>query len=114
MVGDQFGAPTWARGLAEATAIILAKLLERAPCWSLAKWPFSPHRGGQTSWAGFAQAILEDYDALLAWPAETGEFGGHLKAKRVVAITLINTKRRLAGRAIRCFQRSGARRHSGL
>ncbi len=25
--------------------------------------------------------------ALLAWPAETGEFGGPLKAKRVVAIT---------------------------
>ncbi len=29
MVGDQFGAPTWARGLAESTAIILARSLER-------------------------------------------------------------------------------------
>ena len=28
MVGDQYGAPTWARGLAEATTIILAR------CWS--------------------------------------------------------------------------------
>src|SRR5271165_4934440 len=29
MVGDQFGAPTWARALAESTTIILAKSLER-------------------------------------------------------------------------------------
>ncbi len=29
MVGDQYGAPTWARTIAEATAIILARSLER-------------------------------------------------------------------------------------
>ncbi len=43
--------------------------------------------GGKTSWAGFAQAILEDYEDLVDWPADTGEFGGALKAKRVVEIT---------------------------
>jgi len=42
---------------------------------------------GQTSWAGFAKAILEDYEDLVDWPAETGEFGGELKARRVVEIT---------------------------
>jgi len=88
MVGDQYGAPTWARGLAESTTIILAKLLERKS--STGVWQsglFHLTASGQTSWAGFAQAILEDYEDLLEWPAETGEFGGELKAKRVVAIT---------------------------
>ncbi len=87
MVGDQYGAPTWARGLAESTAVILAKSLERrAVTGSWNSGLFHLTAAGQTSWAGFAQAILEDYDELLAWPAETGEFGGPLKAKRVVAI----------------------------
>jgi dTDP-4-dehydrorhamnose reductase len=88
MVGDQFGAPTWARGLAESTAILLSKLLERKS--AIGSWQsglFHLTAAGRTSWAGFAQAILEDYDALLDWPAETGEFGGELKAKRVVEIT---------------------------
>ncbi len=88
MVGDQFGAPTWARGLAESTTVILARLLERKR--ATRSWQsglFHLTASGQTSWAGFAQAILEDYEELLAWPAETGEFGGPLKAKRVVAIT---------------------------
>jgi dTDP-4-dehydrorhamnose reductase len=88
MVGDQYGAPTWARGLAESTTIILARLLERKS--STSAWQsglFHLTASGQTSWAGFAQAILEDYEDLLEWPAETGEFGGELKAKRVVAIT---------------------------
>lgn len=88
MVGDQYGAPTWARGLAESTTIILARLLERKSATK--SWQsglFHLTASGRTSWAGFAQAILEDYEELLAWPAETGEFGGPLKAKRVVAIT---------------------------
>lgn len=88
MVGDQIGAPTWARGLAEATTIILAKCCERRA--NAGTWPsgiFHLTGGGKTSWAGFAQAILEDYDSLVSWPAEMGEFGGQLKAKRVVAIT---------------------------
>src|SRR5271167_1143425 len=88
MVGDQFGAPTWARALAESTAIILARSLERrskTAAWSSGLFHLTA--GGQTSWAGFAQAILEDYETLLAWPAEMGEFGGPLKAKRVVEIT---------------------------
>ncbi len=88
MVGDQFGAPTWARGLAESTTIILAKSLERrnaAGAWNGGLFHLTA--AGQTSWAGFAQAILEDYEALLDWPAYSDEFGGPLNAKRVVAIT---------------------------
>ena len=70
MVGDQYGAPTWARDLAEATAIILARSLEHnSETGEMAERAFPSHRGGQTSWAGFAQAILEDYESALDWPA---------------------------------------------
>ena len=88
IVGDQYGAPTWARMLAESTAIVVAKALERNSVGG--RWQsglFHLTAGGQTTWAGFARAILEDYEELIDWPAETGEFGGELKAKRVVEIT---------------------------
>ncbi len=89
IVGDQYGAPTWARMLAESTAIVLARSLEHHS--ATARWPtsglFHLTAAGRTSWAGFAQAILEDYESLIDWPADTGEFGGPLKAKRVVEIT---------------------------
>jgi len=86
IVGDQFGAPTWARMLAETTAIVVARSVERKR--RTGDWPsglFHLTAGGRTSWAGFAQAILEDYDAL-ASPDETGEYGGPLKTRRVVEI----------------------------
>jgi dTDP-4-dehydrorhamnose reductase len=88
MVSDQYGAPTWARTIAEATAIILARSLERNS--QTGDWQgglFHLTAAQQTSWVGFARAILEDYEALLDWPADTGEFGGPLKAKRIVPIT---------------------------
>jgi dTDP-4-dehydrorhamnose reductase len=88
IVGDQFGAPTWARALAEATTIIVARSIERNSAkgsWTSGLYHCTA--GGRTSWAGFARAILEDYEALVDWPAETGEFGGELKARRVVEIT---------------------------
>lgn len=88
IVGDQFGAPTWARLLAESTAIILARALEQNS--ETGKWPpsrlFHLTAAGQTTWAGFAQAIIDEYQALDP-PAELGEYGGPLKVKRVVAIT---------------------------
>jgi dTDP-4-dehydrorhamnose reductase len=88
MVGDQFGAPTWARTIAEATAAIAVQVLRQPgepDCE--ARGVFHLTSAGETSWAGFARAILEDYEELLDWPAETGEFGGELQAKRVVDIT---------------------------
>ena len=86
IVGDQFGAPTWARMLAETTAVVVAKSVERKH--RAGDWPsglFHLTAGGRTSWAGFAQAILEDYDEL-ASPDDVGEYGGPLKTKRVVEI----------------------------
>jgi dTDP-4-dehydrorhamnose reductase len=63
VVNDQFGAPTWARHLAEATALIMARLT--------GPWCAKPDSGisgpwgvyhmtnrGETSWFGFAEALL--------------------------------------------------------
>ncbi len=88
MVSDQIGTPTWARTIAEATAVVLARSLEHISVsrrWQTGTFHLTA--AGETSWAGFAEAILEDYDSLLSWPADTGEFGGLLKAKQVIPIT---------------------------
>ncbi len=87
MVGDQYGAPTWARSIAEATAIILARCMEHSN--TTAEWLtglFHLTAAGQTSWAGFARAILEDYEAFCVSPEGSGEFAAPLKAKHVVPI----------------------------
>lgn len=111
MVGDQIGAPTWARSIAGATAIIVAKthhgdadLLSDSQSVNNIAIPeaaegvagelggarsgvFHLTSAGETSWAGFAEAILEEYEFCCEWPASTGEYGSELKAKRVVHIT---------------------------
>ncbi|MGX2040980.1 dTDP-4-dehydrorhamnose reductase [Methylocaldum sp. MU1018] len=60
IVGDQYGAPTWSRFIAEATALMIAK--------STANGQFEPGDrqgtyhlscGGQTSWYGFASRIRD-------------------------------------------------------
>jgi dTDP-4-dehydrorhamnose reductase len=88
MVGDQHGAPTWARAIAESTAQIVARCAQHrnSTGWGYGG-VFHLAAAGQTSWAGFAEKILEDYESLASWPADTGEFGSPLMAKRVVAIT---------------------------
>ncbi len=59
VVDDQVGAPTWSRMLAEATAQVLHRIL----CGDLdaqrVKGLYHVTGGGQTSWYGFASAILE-------------------------------------------------------
>ncbi len=65
MVADQFGAPTWARGVAEATGQMLAQIRsqgERAPAW-LAERVGTYHitNGGRCSWYEFAGRILALY-----------------------------------------------------
>lgn len=88
MVDDQHGAATWARAIAEATAAIIAKRSASPGPQSLKpSGVYHLTAAGETTWAGFAQAILEEYNELLAWPVEAGEFGAPLLAKRVVPIT---------------------------
>jgi dTDP-4-dehydrorhamnose reductase len=59
VVGDQVGAPTWSRSVADASALMLAQALAGGPGW------WQQHGGiyhvaaqGQTSWHGFAEAIM--------------------------------------------------------
>lgn len=51
VVADQVGAPTWSRMIAEATAICLARHGGQQGAYHLAA-------AGETSWHGFAQAIV--------------------------------------------------------
>ena len=53
VVGDQVGAPTWTRHLADATALILAGHSTAEGLYHLAA-------GGETSWHGYAEAIFAE------------------------------------------------------
>ncbi len=87
MVDDQHGTPTWARAIAETTAAIVANHTGQAGASSRELTGiYHLTAGGSTTWAGFAQTILEEYAELLEWPAEFGEFTGPLLAQRVVPI----------------------------
>ncbi len=68
IVADQFGAPTWARDIAQATASALA-------CWQGKDWDsalgglYHLTAGGRTDWHGYAEEIVRlarKYDGLLA------------------------------------------------
>ena len=72
VVADQHGAPTWARWVAEATVAILkgrGNLADRSGLYHLTA-------GGETSWHGFAEAIVESMRAA----------GEPVKAGRIVPI----------------------------
>lgn len=82
VVDDQLGNPTWARAIADATALVLRRLGQPGDAGAMAERGGLYHlaAGGQTSWAGFAAAIIEHGHAraLAGRPAP--------KAKRVKPI----------------------------
>ncbi|MDP2825029.1 MAG: dTDP-4-dehydrorhamnose reductase [Sulfuritalea sp.] len=53
VVGDQVGAPTWSRHLADVTALILARKQQPDGLYHLAA-------AGETSWHGYAEAIFAE------------------------------------------------------
>jgi dTDP-4-dehydrorhamnose reductase len=57
VVGDQFGAPTWSRMIAETTALMLARYQNQEGIYHFVA-------GGETSWHGFAEAIVTRGHAL--------------------------------------------------
>lgn len=63
IVGDQHGAPTWCRTIADTTAHILARALADSDphsWWSRHGGVYHLSAGGSTSWAGFTQQILQN------------------------------------------------------
>jgi len=61
VVDDQIGAPTWSRTVAQTTSHILAQAQVGGPrWWREARGVYHLAAGGETSWAGFAQAIMEE------------------------------------------------------
>lgn len=79
VVADQHGAPTWARAVAEATAQVVGAALrapEGAEAWMRARaGVYHMTAAGETTWHGFAEAILAGDPAR-----------GEHRASRVVAI----------------------------
>lgn len=64
IVDDQIGSPTWCRTIAQTTANILTQILPQNSPGNLAGFErasglYNLACGGQTSWFGFARAILE-------------------------------------------------------
>jgi dTDP-4-dehydrorhamnose reductase len=63
MVCDQIGSPTWNREIARRTTDVLAQLVRRADgsdVFGGASGVYNMATSGETSWSGFASAILEE------------------------------------------------------
>ena len=58
VVQDQVGCPTWSRMIAETTALALKQFLQ-APDPASLSGVYHLAASGQTSWHGFAQAIID-------------------------------------------------------
>ena len=64
IVDDQIGSPTWSRTIAQTTTNVLTQVLPQNSPGDLSRFEqasglYNLVCGGQTSWFGFAQAILE-------------------------------------------------------
>jgi dTDP-4-dehydrorhamnose reductase len=60
VVADQVGAPTWARNIADATAQLIPRALAERRAGRFAPAVLHVTNGGQTSWHGFAAALIEE------------------------------------------------------
>ncbi|MFN3544735.1 MAG: dTDP-4-dehydrorhamnose reductase [Thiobacillus sp.] len=85
VVDDQFGAPTWSRLIAEATALVVARWLDRRDPGAMSG-VYHLTCGGRTSWHGFTEAILAQMaaagEAKLARLTPTPTSGYPTAAKR--------------------------------
>ena len=77
IVMDQIGAPTWARLIAEATALALRQALAERRHGRFESGLFHLACAGETSWHGFASAIVEGRQGLrvkAVTPITTAEY----------------------------------------
>lgn len=77
VVADQIGAPTWARLIAEATAHALKQSMQERKSATFKSGLFHLTAAGETSWHGFACAIVEGCGGLrvkTVTPIATAEY----------------------------------------
>ncbi|MFY9260085.1 MAG: dTDP-4-dehydrorhamnose reductase [Gallionella sp.] len=68
IVGDQVGAPTWARFIAEATADMAVQALAKRQLAQFTSGIYNLSAAGETSWHGFASLIIDyakQHDSLI-------------------------------------------------
>jgi dTDP-4-dehydrorhamnose reductase len=91
VVADQIGAPTWARLIAQATALILAQSASDGFRLGARRGVYNLTCGGSTSWHGFAKAIRDFTGARCkVIPVTTAEYP--LPAPRPADSRLDNAK----------------------
>jgi len=68
VVSDQYGSPTWTRDLAAAIATMCQRIIRDRHNTPWGTYHFCG--GGETTWHGFAQAIIEEAKAIRNLPVE--------------------------------------------
>lgn len=58
MIDDQYGAPTWSRNLADATAQVVARCIEKRKLSDFRSSIYNIASSGVTTWYGFSREIL--------------------------------------------------------
>jgi dTDP-4-dehydrorhamnose reductase len=96
IVADQLGSPTWCRNIAEATTQIISQMIVYPDLKEQAAGLYHLSADGQTSWHGFAEAIvtiLRKYDDLVVKRIRTIETHEYpLPAERPAFSVLSNKK----------------------
>lgn len=78
IVADQFGAPTWSRWIADATAHIAWAAMARRHEGAFTSGLYHLACAGETSWHGFASAIVEQFQQRVPYSV--------LKVKNIIPI----------------------------
>ena len=110
IIADQVGAPTWARMLAEATATVAARFLQ-ASAEDAKPWPGLYHvtASGQTTWHGFAQAILEESMLRLGRLKQPTEWcADAIRSLSAIATSDYPTPARRPAYSVLCNEKIGA------
>jgi dTDP-4-dehydrorhamnose reductase len=78
IVADQYGAPTWARNIADATTHVLTAAQQERQAGEFSSGTYHLCASGKTTWHGFSSAIIERAKQLST--------AGSIKTERVLPI----------------------------
>lgn len=104
IVVDQTGAPTWARNIADATALVIAQAVRDRLAGAFSSGVFHLTAAGATTWHGFAQAILEN-------AVRDGGEGGARPRLVPIATADYPTKAKRPRNSVLCNRRIAERYH---